>query len=49
MLEDLLLVDFFKAEGPLIAAPDMCSLYLKAALINVCLFVCSLALLIYIR
>ena len=40
MLEDLLLVDFFKAEGPLIAAPDMRSLYLNAAWINVCLFTC---------
>ena len=45
MPEDLLLVDFFKAEGSLISATSMRSLYLKAALINVC----SLALLIYIR
>ena len=40
MLEDLLLVDFFKAEGSLISAPYMRSLHLKAALINVCLFTC---------
>ena len=40
MLEDLLLVDFLGAEGPLISAPNMRSLYLNVAWINVCLFTC---------
>ena len=40
MLEDLLLVDFLGAEGPLISAPYMRSLYLNVAWINVCLFTC---------